>query len=233
MGWADEMRRLKVRANADVPRDAKQARKFGAEGIGLCRTEHMFFAEDRLAHVVQMIMNAAEAKTLEARFQAKSAALEEGPDPATAKALRKELAALKKQMAGPVKAYKQAIAKLLPMQRADFRGLFQAMDGFPVTIRTLDPPLHEFLPKREELMVEVALLNAEWERAKKRSRSRASRPGSARPKRSCSASRSCTSSIPCSDTAAAGWASRIPRSPRCRRARSSRPRARSPRRAAR
>jgi pyruvate, orthophosphate dikinase len=171
MGWADEMRRLKVRANADVPRDAKQARKFGAEGIGLCRTEHMFFAEDRLAHVVQMIMNAAEAKTLEARFQAKSAALEEGPDPATAKALRKELAALKKQMAGPVKAYKQAIAKLLPMQRADFRGLFQAMDGFPVTIRTLDPPLHEFLPKREELMVEVALLNAEWERAKKRSRS--------------------------------------------------------------
>ncbi len=171
MEWADELRRLKVRANADVPRDAQQARRFGAEGIGLCRTEHMFFAEDRLAHVVQMIMNAAEAKQLEAQFEAKSEALAEGPDPATAKALRKEIAALKKAMAGPVKAYKQAIAKLLPMQRADFRGLFKAMDGFPVTIRTLDPPLHEFLPKREELMVEVALLNAEWERAKKRSKS--------------------------------------------------------------
>jgi len=171
MEWADALRRLKVRANADVPRDAKQARRFGAEGIGLCRTEHMFFAEDRLAHVVQMIMNAATAKALEARFHAKSEALAEGPDPHTAKALRKEIADLKKQMAGPVKAYRQAIAKLLPMQRADFRGLFQAMDGYPVTIRTLDPPLHEFLPKREELMVEVALLQAEWDRAKKRSKS--------------------------------------------------------------
>jgi pyruvate,orthophosphate dikinase len=171
MEWADALRRLKVRANADVPRDAQQARRFGAEGIGLCRTEHMFFAEERLPFVVQMIMNAAQAKSLEARFQAKSEALAEGPDPATAKALRQEIAVLKKAMAGPVRAYRQAIAKLLPMQRADFRGLFQAMAGYPVTIRTLDPPLHEFLPRREELMVEVAHLHAEWARAKKRSRS--------------------------------------------------------------
>jgi pyruvate,orthophosphate dikinase len=171
MKWADALRTMKVRANADVPRDAQQARRFGAEGIGLCRTEHMFFAEDRLAWVVQMIMNAAEAKSLEARFQAKTEALAEGPDPATAKALRAEIAGLRKAMAPPVKAYKQAIAKLLPMQRADFRGLFKAMDGFPVTIRTLDPPLHEFLPKREDLMVEVTQLTTEWERAKKRSKS--------------------------------------------------------------
>jgi pyruvate,orthophosphate dikinase len=117
MDWADEFRgKFGVRANADIPRDAKQAAYFGAEGIGLCRTEHMFFAEDRLPHVVDMIM-ATEEKTR-----------------------------------------KKALSKLLPMQRKDFAGLFTAMDGFPVVIRTLDPPLHEFLPKREHLMVDVALL---------------------------------------------------------------------------
>jgi pyruvate,orthophosphate dikinase len=116
MGWAEPYRTMGVRANADIPRDAIQARAFGAEGIGLCRTEHMFFAEDRIPHMRAMIM----AGTEEAR--------------------RKEL------------------AKLLPMQREDFEGLFRAMDGLPVTIRLLDPPLHEFLPKREELMVEIAKL---------------------------------------------------------------------------
>jgi pyruvate,orthophosphate dikinase len=170
MSWADAMRRLKVRANADIPRDAKQARAFGAEGIGLCRTEHMFFAEDRLPHVVAMIMNAAQAKAYKARYEAKQAALEEGPDPETARALRRELAAIKKRMDAPVKAYRRAIAKLLPMQRADFLGIFKAMDGYPVTIRTLDPPLHEFLPKREDLMSQAAVLRAEWEQRKKRSR---------------------------------------------------------------
>lgn len=170
MEWADGLRRMKVRANADIPRDAKQARAFGAEGIGLCRTEHMFFAEDRLPHVITMIMNAAQAKSAEAALLQKQAALDEGPDPAAARVLRKELAALRKDLAQPMKAYRQALAKLLPMQRADFRGLFRAMDGHPVTIRTLDPPLHEFLPKREDLMSEVAVLRAEWERARKRSR---------------------------------------------------------------
>jgi len=116
MSWADPYRKLGVRANADIPRDAKQARLFGAEGIGLCRTEHMFFAEDRLPFMRIMILADNE------------------------------------------KDRRAALKKLLPMQRADFVGLFKAMDGLPVTIRTLDPPLHEFLPKREDLMVEIAKL---------------------------------------------------------------------------
>ncbi|MEO8591720.1 MAG: pyruvate, phosphate dikinase [Candidatus Solibacter sp.] len=117
MEWADEFRgKFGVRANADIPRDAKVARKFGAEGIGLCRTEHMFFAEDRIEFMQAMILARDE------------------------------------------KSRRKALLKLLPMQRKDFAGLFTAMDGFPVVIRTLDPPLHEFLPKREDLMVDVAVL---------------------------------------------------------------------------
>jgi len=116
MEWADSFRKIGVRANADIPHDANVARGFGAEGIGLCRTEHMFFAEDRLPLMQAMIM----AKT-------------EGDRRA-------------------------ALAKLLPLQRSDFMGLFKEMKGYPVTIRLLDPPLHEFLPKREELMVEIAVL---------------------------------------------------------------------------
>ena len=117
MHWADEFRgSFDVRANADIPRDAKAARKFGARGIGLCRTEHMFFAEDRIPHMQAMILARDE------------------------------------------KTRKKALEKLLPMQRKDFAGLFEAMDGFPVVIRTLDPPLHEFLPKREDLMVDLARL---------------------------------------------------------------------------
>jgi pyruvate,orthophosphate dikinase len=117
MGWTDEFRgKFGVRANADIPRDAIVARRFGAEGIGLCRTEHMFFAEDRLPHVQAMILARDE------------------------------------------KTRRKALQKLLPMQRSDFAGLFKAMDGFPVVIRTLDPPLHEFLPKRENLMVDIATL---------------------------------------------------------------------------
>jgi len=127
MTWADEERELGVRANADIPRDALKAREYGAEGIGLCRTEHMFFAKDRLPHVQRMIM-----------------ACKDTQDPKEAAKYEKERRA--------------ALAKLLPMQRKDFYGLFKAMHGLPVTIRTLDPPLHEFLPKREELMVEIATL---------------------------------------------------------------------------
>jgi len=114
--WSEPFRKLGVRANADIPRDAIAARSFGAEGIGLCRTEHMFFAEDRIGHMRSMILARTEAER------------------------------------------KAEIAKLLPMQRSDFEGVFKAMDGFPVTIRLLDPPLHEFLPRREELMVEIAQL---------------------------------------------------------------------------
>jgi len=152
---ADKYRLLKVRSNADIPRDAIKAREFGAEGIGLCRTEHMFFAEDRLGFVVQMIMAAPAVKALSEKLAAKEKALEGsmGGD----KALKAEIAALKKELAAPMKAYKGALAKLLPFQRKDFYGLFKAMKGYPVTIRTLDPPLHEFLPKREDLMVDIAI----------------------------------------------------------------------------
>jgi pyruvate,orthophosphate dikinase len=114
MGWADPYRTMKVRANADIPRDAIQARTFGAEGIGLCRTEHMFFGEKKIKHMRDMILADNE------------------------------------------KDRRKALNKLLPMQRDDFDGVFRAMDGFPVTIRTLDPPLHEFLPRREDLMVDIA-----------------------------------------------------------------------------
>jgi pyruvate,orthophosphate dikinase len=127
MRWADEVRELGVRANADIPRDALAAVRFGAEGIGLCRTEHMFFAKDRLPHMQRMIMACRETQ-----------------DP--------------KEAAKNLKERRAALAKLLPMQRKDFYGLFKAMAGLPVIIRTLDPPLHEFLPKREELMVEIATL---------------------------------------------------------------------------
>ncbi|NLM46641.1 MAG: pyruvate, phosphate dikinase [Firmicutes bacterium] len=114
--WADEVKSLGVRANADTPEDARKAREFGATGIGLCRTEHMFMSQDRLPVVQEMIL----AKNEDAR--------------------------------------ERALAKLLPMQQGDFEGIFRAMDGYPVTIRLLDPPLHEFLPSLEELLVEVTLL---------------------------------------------------------------------------
>ena len=117
MLWADPFRKMKVRANADIPRDAIQARAFGAEGIGLCRTEHMFFGEDKIRHMRAMILADNE------------------------------------------KDRRLALKKLLPLQRKDFEGVFKAMDGLPVTIRTLDPPLHEFLPRREDLMVEIATLS--------------------------------------------------------------------------
>jgi pyruvate,orthophosphate dikinase len=114
MGWADKVRRLGVRANADTPNDARVALKFGAEGIGLCRTEHMFFDEKRIRAVREMIL------------------------------------------ADDEKSRRSALAKLLPMQRADFVELFEIMQGLPVTIRLLDPPLHEFLPHSDEEIAEVA-----------------------------------------------------------------------------
>ena len=108
MKWADEIRKLKIRTNADSPRDAKQAVEFGAEGVGLCRTEHMFFAEDRISAVRQMIISKNEEQR------------------------------------------REALAKILPMQKADFIGIYEALEGKPVTVRLLDPPLHEFLPSADE-----------------------------------------------------------------------------------
>ena len=118
LGWSDKYRRLGVRANADLPDQAEIAYAFGARGIGLCRTEHMFFGEGRIPIVQQMILAETEADR------------------------------------------RKALDKLLPLQREDFYGVFKAMHGEAVTIRTIDPPLHEFLPKREELMVEIAKMEA-------------------------------------------------------------------------
>jgi pyruvate, orthophosphate dikinase len=155
MALADRVRPMRVRANADVPRDAKKAREFGAEGIGLCRTEHMFFDEKRLPYVVQMIMAAPRVKLLEAQVAEAAKGADEG-SPAERKEKKALLRELERELRPQVKLYRGALAKLLPMQRADFRGLFEVMDGYPVTIRTLDPPLHEFLPKREDLLVDLA-----------------------------------------------------------------------------
>ena len=114
MGWADAVRRMKVRANAETAADARVARSFGAEGIGLCRTEHMFFDGERIVAVREMILSETE------------------------------------------QGRRAALAKLLPMQRQDFAELFEIMTGLPVTIRLLDPPLHEFLPNTDEEIDEVA-----------------------------------------------------------------------------
>jgi len=126
LSWADERRKLGVRANADTPADAKMAFAFGAEGIGLARTEHMFFEKERLPFIKEMILSDTEEKR------------------------------------------REALAKLLPFQRQDFYELFKEMHGHPVTIRTIDPPLHEFLPRREDLMVELAELRTKPRKNKKK-----------------------------------------------------------------
>ena len=159
LGWADEVRRLGIRANADVPKDARVAFGFGARGIGLCRTEHMFFGEKRLPHVVKMILAAARGQRGIDLTQRLKERLQEAKGGQAAE-IKKELAKVKKEYGRYVKDYTSALEKLEPMQKADFAGLFKEMHGSPVTIRTLDPPLHEFLPKREELMVEIATLQA-------------------------------------------------------------------------
>src|SRR5205814_8698185 len=116
LSWSDKFRRLGIRANADLPDQAELAYAFGARGIGLCRTEHMFFGEGRIPIVQRMILADNEQDR------------------------------------------RKALDELLPLQREDFYGVFKAMRGTPVTIRTIDPPLHEFLPKREDLMVDIAKL---------------------------------------------------------------------------
>jgi pyruvate,orthophosphate dikinase len=159
LGWADQVRRLGVWANADYPRDAARARGFGAEGIGLCRTEHMFFEEERLPVVRQMILSAAEAQAAYDRVRAAEAALRQSPDDAVVRARLK--AAQRAAKASPaVRRYESALATLLRLQRRDFEGIFRAMDGLPVIIRLIDPPLHEFLPSHDSLLEEVSALRA-------------------------------------------------------------------------
>ena len=171
-----------VRANSDTPVDARTAFAFGAQGIGLARTEHMFFGPERLPIVKEMIMADNEADR------------------------------------------RAALDKLLPFQRKDFYEFFKEMHGNPVTIRTIDPPLHEFLPRREDLMVELARAQGSMPR-KNKARIAELEALLERVKASSA------SSTRCSATAAAGWASPIPRSPRCRPGPSSRRPASWPRKA--
>ncbi len=150
MEWADEVRSMKVRTNADTPADAAIARNFGAQGIGLCRTEHMFFAGDRIDHVRQMILGSLDFKRLEREIHGLDAELNRGLSSKKRKELQETRKKLKKEIEEPKRLYKGGLSELLKLQRKDFEGIFRAMDGLPVTIRTLDPPLHEFLPHGEE-----------------------------------------------------------------------------------
>jgi pyruvate, orthophosphate dikinase len=171
LGWADELARMQVWANADYPADARRARTFGAKGIGLCRTEHMFFEEERLPFVEKMILNAEVAQKLIdmverlegflASGKLEGRALTDDSRQMVEKELAEAKAALENSQAS--KAYYDALEKLLPSQRSDFYGLFEAMDGLPVIIRLIDPPLHEFLPSQEELLVDVTEMRVKGE----------------------------------------------------------------------
>jgi pyruvate,orthophosphate dikinase len=155
MVWVNEYRKLGVRANADTPRDATVAREFGAEGIGLCRTEHMFFEGDRIDSVRQMILSSGDYKALEAQLNTAKADLEKASKDKKPEA-KKRVKEIEKRIKGPGALYHGALASLLELQREDFAGIFRAMDGYPVTIRTLDPPLHEFVPHDDKTLKELA-----------------------------------------------------------------------------
>ena len=177
LGWADETRRLQVWANADYPRDAERARAFGAQGIGLCRTEHMFFEEgspaDRAAH-----------------------------DPCRQHRHRRQEPGRCRRSAEDREAivtFDAALAELETLQTDDFAGLFRAMDGLPVVIRLIDPPLHEFLPSPDELIEKVTRLRTQREAG-----SRSTPPSSTRRRSCCRRWRRCASRTRCSACAAAG-----------------------------
>ncbi len=196
LGWADEVRRLEVWANADYPRDAERARAFGAQGIGLCRTEHMFFEEDRLPTVRRMILNATRATDAKRRRDAGQAL---SPDDQEA-----------------ITVFDAALAELEGLQTHDFAGLFRAMDGLPVVIRLIDPPLHEFLPSHDDLIAKVTRLSTVLEMTPS-----GDVPAGMRQswpmRRSCfTRSRPCGSRTRCWACVAAGWACSSRTSSACR-----------------
>lgn len=155
MSWADQFRELNVRTNADNFEDAQLARDFGAEGIGLCRTEHMFFEEDRIDRVREMILRAPEVQTLRLERDVLEKEIDSAPS-AKIDSKKSELAEVEDELAELEKEYREVIDTLKPEQRSDFEGVFKAMDGFPVTVRLLDPPLHEFLPHGNDELDRVA-----------------------------------------------------------------------------
>lgn len=140
VGWADEIRRLDIRTNADSPKDAEMAVLFGAQGIGLCRTEHMFFEGDRIVSFRKLILVADEVKRINEKIDA-------GVE---------DVAALEAELKEPLATYREALAELLPLQRKDFAGIYRALNGRPCNIRLLDPPLHEFLPQDKDGQTEMA-----------------------------------------------------------------------------
>ncbi|MBN1879523.1 pyruvate, phosphate dikinase [bacterium] len=141
MAWVDSYRTMGVRTNADTPTDTQTAVKFGAEGIGLCRTEHMFFEGDRIISFRRLILVAEKVKQLRKKLES---------------AKGDQIEAVQAELAEPLKQYNQALEELLPLQKSDFFGIFKALNGLPATIRTLDPPLHEFLPHDLEGQKEMA-----------------------------------------------------------------------------
>ena len=145
MKWADDTRKLEVHTNADTPHDAQIARSFGAEGIGLCRTEHMFFNADRIKSVRQLILVAEDVKQLQAQI-----------NEAEKMGKNNLVSELKDAYREPKRLYDEALNNLFPMQMEDFIGIFKAMDGYPVTVRLLDPPLHEFIPHEDSQLEELS-----------------------------------------------------------------------------
>lgn len=145
MKWADDTRKLEVHTNADTPHDAQIARSFGAEGIGLCRTEHMFFNADRIKSVRQLILVAEDVKQLQAQISEVERA-----------GKNNLVSELKDAYREPKRLYDEALDNLFPMQMEDFIGIFKAMDGYPVTVRLLDPPLHEFIPHEDSQLEELS-----------------------------------------------------------------------------
>ena len=145
MKWADDIRKLEVHTNADTPHDAQIARSFGAEGIGLCRTEHMFFNADRIKSVRQLILVAEDVKQLQAQINEAERA-----------GKNNLVSELQNAYREPKRLYDEALNNLFPMQMEDFIGIFKAMDGYPVTVRLLDPPLHEFIPHEDSQLEELS-----------------------------------------------------------------------------
>ncbi|WP_288301143.1 pyruvate, phosphate dikinase [uncultured Brachyspira sp.] len=145
MKWADDTRKLEVHTNADTPHDAQIARSFGAEGIGLCRTEHMFFNADRIKSVRQLILVAEDVKQLQAQINEAERA-----------GKNNLVIELQNAYREPKRLYDEALDNLFPMQMEDFIGIFKAMDGYPVTVRLLDPPLHEFIPHEDFQLEELS-----------------------------------------------------------------------------
>jgi len=154
MDWAEEFRVIGVWANADTPGDARQALDFGAEGIGLCRTEHMFFEESRIAYVRQMMLTAPDVRRIEAELRQAETERSQaaGED---RKNIEKRVESIRAELAGKRKLFDGALQKLLPEQRKDFEGIFEVMNGLPVVIRLLDPPLHEFLPQEPDVQARL------------------------------------------------------------------------------